>query len=157
MAGGRELEWGWSRPSTDDCITTARVSTDDYIPSDWAPPDDYIMFGVPMFLPTLSLPTYILGHSFILHQHIIVGLRPDLSLSVTQSIHVAKQDQVCMFLAVQDSSISDLVTQSVINSSFEFSTTITTMTKIMDRIRNSMTPTKQHRSIYNRKLLCVCL
>ena len=53
-----------------------------------------------MFLPALSFPTYISGHSFILHQHIIVRLRPDLCcLSLSQSLHVAKSDQVCMFLS----------------------------------------------------------
>ena len=37
-------------------------------------------------------PTYILAQSFILHQHVIVGLRPDLCFL---SLHVAKSDQVC--------------------------------------------------------------
>ena len=37
-------------------------------------------------------PTYILAQSFILHQHVIVGLSPDLCFL---SLHVAKSDQVC--------------------------------------------------------------
>ena len=44
-------------------------------------------------------PTYILAQSFILHQHVIVGLRPDLCLSVSQSLHIAEPDQVYMFLS----------------------------------------------------------